>query len=110
MGSGFSAVTKLATDNETGKTVALKIFDLSKNDITANMLNLLNTEYENTRNFNHPNIVRYLDCNLDTTEVKNGQEKKVALIAMEPIMGGELFDYVANSGAFDAKYARYYFK
>jgi serine/threonine protein kinase len=55
--------------------------------------------------------VKYYDCNMETTEVKeNGNEKKVAYIAMEPIRGGELFDYVANSGAFNERFSRYYFK
>jgi len=75
------------------------------------MLNLLNTEYNNCKDFDHENIVKYHGCSLDTTEVKeNGQSKKVAYIAMEPIMGGELFDYVANSGPFQALYSRHFFK
>ena len=48
---------------------------------------------------------------METTEVKDsGAEKRIAYIAMEPIMGGELFDYVANSGNFEPKFARHFFR
>jgi len=48
---------------------------------------------------------------LNTTEKReDGTEKPVAYIAMEPILGGELFDYVANSGAFEDKFCRHFFK
>ena len=34
----------------------------------------------------------------------------VAYIAQEPVLGGELFDYIFNTGAFDEPICRYYFK
>lgn len=40
---------------------------------------------------------------------KNGQSKKVTYIVIELAEGGELFDYVANAGAFDYITARTYF-
>lgn len=41
---------------------------------------------------------------------KNGTQVQVAYIAQEMISGGELFDYVANSGAFSEQICKYYFK
>lgn len=41
---------------------------------------------------------------------KDGRETKVAYIAQELISGGELFDFVANTGAFSPQICRYYFK
>jgi serine/threonine protein kinase len=110
LGSGFSAVTKLAVDQE-GNQVALKIFDLENNKISDNSLALLKTEYEATKDFCHENIVRYMTFNDSTYEIKeNGHKKKVAYLAMEAVKGGELFDYIANSGAFSDKFSRHYFK
>ena len=40
----------------------------------------------------------------------NGESVPVAYIAQEAIQGGELFDYVANSGAFSEPICRYYLK
>lgn len=41
---------------------------------------------------------------------KNGQQVEVSYIAQEKIEGGELFDYVANSGPFSEAICKYYFK
>lgn len=41
---------------------------------------------------------------------KSGEQVQVAYIVQELISGGELFDYVANSGPFSEPIARYYFK
>lgn len=56
-------------------------------------------------------MVRYTSFSEDSLETKpSGKAKKVAYIAMEPIQGGEFFDYIANSGRFEEKYCRHYFK
>ena len=70
LGSGFSATTKLARDIETGEQVALKIFDLDKGDINTKMLNLLQNEYNQCKDFAHENIVKYHGFSYDTVEVK----------------------------------------
>ena len=41
---------------------------------------------------------------------KDGQVVPVAFLAMESINGGELFDYVAHTGAFSEPVCRYFFK
>lgn len=35
---------------------------------------------------------------------------RVSFIVLELALGGELFDFIANSGAFEEDEARYYFK
>jgi len=40
----------------------------------------------------------------------NGKEATVAYIAQEPIMGGELYQYVNSTGAFSERICRYFFK
>jgi len=41
---------------------------------------------------------------------KNGKKKDVGYIVFELESGGELFDYVLETGAFPEPIARYYFK
>lgn len=41
---------------------------------------------------------------------KNGTTKRVAYIVQEMIHSGELFDYIANSGAFPVHVCKFYFK
>ena len=41
---------------------------------------------------------------------KNGKEKPVAYIAQEAVLGGELFEYVLNTGSFSEPICRYYTK
>lgn len=109
LGKGFSAVTKLGVDSN-GNAVALKVFDLKDPRNNANMMKLLKTEVENTKNLEHPHVVRYLGFSEDTEETRTKGNRRVAYIAMEPVPNGELFDYIANSGPFNAKFARHFFK
>ena len=59
----------------------------------------------------HRNIVKYYEYteNAEYTK-KDGQKTPVAYIAMEPILGGELFEYVDICGPFDERMCRYFFK
>jgi len=41
---------------------------------------------------------------------KSGKEMPVAYIAQEPVMGGELFEYVQITGPFSEKLCRFFFK
>ena len=41
---------------------------------------------------------------------RSGQQVPVAYIVQELITGGELFDYVANSGPFNEAICKYYFR
>ena len=60
----------------------------------------------------HRNIVKYYEyCEKAEYVKKDGKEKvQVAYIAMEPILGGELFEYVDICGPFDERMSRYFFK
>jgi len=41
---------------------------------------------------------------------KSSGKKEVDYIVLELAKGGELFDFIAMTGAFDERVARYYFK
>lgn len=44
-------------------------------------------------------------------KMKNGKivSKKVDYMVLDLALGGELFDFISNTGAFDEKFARHYF-
>ena len=41
---------------------------------------------------------------------KNNKNKRVAYIVLELVNNGDLFDYIANSGAFPTSICKHYFK
>ena len=110
LGSGFSAKVKLARDSNDAE-YALKIFDLTNPTNNKKAIDLLKKEVEATQKLDHKNIVKYYQFQESSTwNKKSGKNVEVAYIAQEPVLGGELFDYVANTGAFSEPICRYYFK
>lgn len=68
-------------------------------------------EVESTTQLHHPNIVRYFDFKEDSVlHKKDGSQKNVAYIQQEMITGGELFDYIINSGPLSESICKYYFQ
>jgi len=60
---------------------------------------------------NHPNIVNLIEYVESGDYIKkNGNSYKVVGIVMELVPGGELFEYVADSGRFSESVSRSYFK
>ena len=110
LGQGFSAKVKLAHDSN-GNEYALKIFDLNNPKNNKKAMDLLKKEVEACDKLQYKHIVKYHEFKEEASMAKsNGDSVPVAYIAQEAIQGGELFDYVANSGAFSEKICRYYFK
>lgn len=110
IGSGFSAKVKIGTD-ESGNQFALKIFDMNNPNFDRTAFNLLQQEFNSTADLQHPNIVRYFEFKESATLTKaNGSQKNVAYIVQELVPGGEIFDYIANSGPFSEPVCRYFFK
>ena len=110
LGAGFSATIRLAHDDE-GTSYALKIFDRSKPENDDKFLQLVDEEVKATIDLKHKNIVRYFEWEKDAEYVKaDGSKKRVAYIAQEPIMGGELFAHIYHTGVFSEEQCRYFFK
>lgn len=110
LGSGFSAKVKEGYQAD-GSKVALKIFQKDKPNFNQEFIKLCETEIEKTRKLNHPSLVKHYQIRPDAVYThKDGRQTKVAYIAQELIQGGELFDFVANTGAFSPQICRYYFK
>jgi len=110
LGSGFSAKVKLAHKDD-GSEYAVKIFDLGNTQNNARFMELLKAEVDATMKLDHKHIVKYYEFNEAAIMKKtNGKEATVAYIAQEPIMGGELYQYVNSTGAFSERICRYFFK
>ena len=110
LGSGFSAKVKEGF-NADGSKIALKIFQKDKPGFSQEFIKLCRTEIEKTSKLNHPSLVKHFTFKEDAVYThKDGRTTKVAYIAQELISGGELFDFVATTGAFSDKICRFYFK
>jgi serine/threonine protein kinase len=69
------------------------------------------TEVETMSKLSHPNIVNLIEYSKEgVVEKSNGAKKNVIYIVLELATGGELFDYVATTGKFNERIARFYFR
>jgi serine/threonine protein kinase len=67
-------------------------------------------EVEIMTQLDHPNVARLIEYNYAATaEFDTGESAPVFAMAMEICEGGELFDYIAETGRFTEEQARYYF-
>jgi serine/threonine protein kinase len=94
-------------DSESKKKVAVKIMNKSLDEETRK---LVMTEVDAlSKLVGHPNILEIVEHG-DALYESKGRSKNVSYIALELAQGGELFDFIANSGAFNENLARYYFR
>lgn len=62
-------------------------------------------------NLSHPNIIKIYDCKKGSTlNKRNNSTKTIDYLAIELAENGELFDYIAETGRFSEREARYYFR
>ena len=111
LGSGFSCKVKLGIDINTQRQVAIKII----NDGSQDLMDLVMTECNAMQQIEkHQHVVEQIEMGrgIYKKHPKNGQpgkEREVDYIVLEICNGGEIFDFVAQSGAFSEDQARYYF-
>jgi serine/threonine protein kinase len=107
LGKGASCKVKLALDTESGRKVAVKIIN---DNMDANLKKLVMTEVEAMAKLTNLHVISQIEYGNDIYKKASGVEKAVDYIILELALGGELFDFVANSGKFSESIARYYFK
>jgi serine/threonine protein kinase len=88
------------------RKVAVKILNDNLGD---DEMALLNNEITIMNNLNHKHVVKYLSHG-QADYIKPSGKKSVSYIALEIAEKGELFDFIANTGAFCEETSRYYFK
>ena len=103
LGSGVSCKVKLAKD-ATGTRFAVKI--LHNDDA---FVDLIKTEVETLKSLKHPGIVNLVETGSGVMANPKKGNKTVDYIVLELVQGGELFDFVANSGRFTDEVSRYFF-
>lgn len=99
----------LAKNKNSGDLCALKIMK-KDSGMDTGMFEVVMNEVEVMKNLNHHNIINLLDFS-DTAEYAkaNGMKSDVFYLALELAGGGELFDFIAQTGRFTEDVARYYF-
>lgn len=106
LGKGASCKVKLAQDSESGKKVAIKIMN---DNMDPNLKQLVMTEVKAMELLKHQHVIYQIEYGTGIYK-KESKEKEVSYIVLELALGGELFDYIANSGRFEEPLARYFFK
>ena len=74
------------------------------------MRELIMVEVQAMQKLKHKNIIEQIEVGTAPYEKGDGTSKVVSYIVMENAQGGELFDFIANSGQFTEAEARYFFK
>jgi serine/threonine protein kinase len=110
LGSGAFSTVKLAKHKATGELVALKVIkdDALKNQMT---LESFKNEIEIMQEISHPYLVNLKGYTTEGNfKSETGEEKtNVIYLNLELAKGGELFDFIAQTGSFSEPVARYYF-
>jgi serine/threonine protein kinase len=108
LGSGYNSKVKLGFDSTSNQYCAVKIIKHSHPSLN---LKTLKGEIEILSALKHENIVNLIEFHESVDYIKkNSQTYKCVAIVMELVPGGELFEYVADSGRFSEETARTYFR
>ena len=108
IGGGDISPVIIAKHSENGSIVALKI--ISSKNKGYSKFNEIKNEIDIMRKIDHPHIVKIYGFweDWDLTK-KNGDTIKVSFISLELCKGGDVFDWVAQTGNFSEVVARHYF-
>lgn len=99
---------KLGYNSTTNEYSAIKLIKHSHPQIN---MKIMKREAEILTSLRHTNIVKLLDFMESADYIKkNGQSYKVVAIVLESVPGGELLDYIKESGRFSEQVARTYFR
>jgi len=105
----LNSKVKLAMNKADGKNYAIKIINDSTNH-DSNLKAIVN-EGKILMTLDHPNIMKVYELREDGNYVKaDGTTKKVLYAVLQLANGGEVFDFLSNTGRFTEPQARYYFK
>jgi len=106
LGSGGTCKVKLGWDAENNRKVALKIL---KADLSEKTRELVKEEVATMAKLSHLHILEQIETG--NAPYKNSKgERDVDYVVLSIAQCGEIFDFIANSGAFTESVARYFFK
>ncbi len=108
LGAGQYGKVKLAIHQDTKEQVALKI--MKRKNVAQAFIDLINNECEIHSQLKHKNIIELKEYNGTAVEKRpSGRTRDVFYIALELAKGGELFEYISQTGEFSEDVARYFF-
>ena len=110
LGKGASAKVKLVEDAE-GKKFAAKIMVPTAPYQVEKFRAMANNEVAMMKQVDHPNVVKVFKTSENGLYCKKtGQVTKVMYVLMEFCEGGEVFEFLFQTGKFPEETARFYFK
>jgi serine/threonine protein kinase len=112
LGKGAFSKVRLGIDEQTGERVALKVIRKAAASgdaagIPPELIKQVEHEVAAMQKIEHGNIIKLkaVDWDIEYTK-KNGSKLRVILVVLELATGGEMFDYLAFTGAFEEAIAR----
>jgi serine/threonine protein kinase len=97
--------------DEHGNRYAMKIMKPSKKCTETDGTDLFTNEVSALKDLHHPNILKIYDYKSKAEALRpDGSKLRLAYITLENAEGGELFNYIAETGRFSEDIARYIFK
>ena len=110
LGSGAFSKVKLGRHKDNNQFAAIKIMKRG-NHVSQSFKDLVKNEIDTLKNLEHANLIRLIEFDDNATYKKaDGTEQNIFYMALELCTGGELFDFIAQTGRFSEPVARYYFK
>jgi|JI9StandDraft_2_1071091.scaffolds.fasta_scaffold316110_2 serine/threonine protein kinase len=113
LGKGAFAKVKLAQHSETGDQVAIKIMlqDKGTSAEAEEAMKQIMNEVEKLASLQHNFILNVVETAKEGV-MKNddGKQKSVIYVVLELAPGGEMFDFLMETGKFGEKLARFYFR
>lgn len=100
LGAGTFGKVKIATHQQTGYKVAIKILN-RQNLKSMDVVGKLKREIQNLKLFRHPHIIKLYQVICTPTDI---------FMVMEYVPGGELFDYIVKHGKLQENEARKFFQ
>lgn len=100
LGAGTFGKVKIATHQQTGYKVAIKILN-RQNLKSMDVVGKLKREIQNLKLFRHPHIIKLYQVICTPTDI---------FMVMEYVPGGELFDYIVKHGKLQEREARKFFQ
>lgn len=111
LGKGATAKVKAVQDPTTQQVFAAKILKNQGEALSARFREVVQNEMSSLNRIQHPNVVNLINANENGVYVKkNGSMYNCMYMVIELCPNGELFDILFQSGKFDEKTTRFYFR
>ena len=107
LGQGLTAKVYWAKKDD-GRDYALKVFKHDNPLFNRESFARIQSEFQLSAELNNENVVKFHGFRAEAMMQKPNKSYRVSYIIQELITGGELYDYVENSGFFKPEFVRYF--